>query len=347
MRTTQQHTISELIIHRLDKAPERPASVELRANACRVDDAAIRMIERLCSLYADRTSKGFGRFEEDEATYPMPELVREYVRERSLDLAAASQRMMETLQACADEAELESGGFMVIARILEGEVDTLWFALVGQALGSTVSAALEVVDCPHVDFSTLHAAGRIDLSGWARGDERYIGFLKGRGDAAWFRRFLGCSDVVVALKETKRLVQALNDFVETEKLEAPQRDALFERAHVYLDELGEAGEPLALDEIAREVWPEQAERLDAALQQQAVPLADGFVPARRALKPLVRFSASSEQWKLEFERSSLRSGAVHYDRASDTLVLSGLPDYLKKMLTEEGGNGGEGGAGAG
>ena len=64
-------------------------------------------------------------------------------------------------------------------------------------------------------------------------------------------------------------------------------------------------------------------------------IAPGFVPNRRAIRPLVRFSASAENWKLEFERSGLHSGAVHYDRATDTLVLSGVPDYLKRMLDEE------------
>ena len=57
-------------------------------------------------------------------------------------------------------------------------------------------------------------------------------------------------------------------------------------------------------------------------------------PRFRAIRPLVRFSASGEQWKVEFDRSSLHSGAVHYDSATDTLVLSGVPDYLKRMLEE-------------
>ena len=110
---------------------------------------------------------------------------------------------------------------------------------------------------------------------------------------------------------------------------------MLERAHGYLDGLGESGEALVLESVARQVWPEQPERLDAVLTAEEGHLASGFVPDRRAIRPLVRFRASGEQWKLEFERSGLRSGAIHYDRDSDTLVLSGLPDYLKKMLLEE------------
>ncbi|MDT3670876.1 MAG: nucleoid-associated protein [Aromatoleum sp.] len=331
-----QHTISHLVVHKLVKEAESAAGVELRAGGCPLDDAAVRLVERLCTQYATRSSKGYGRFEDDEEAFPMPRLVREHVVDRSLDFVELSQRMMRLLQACADEEGAEAGGHVVIARILEDSHDCLWVAVVDEALGSAITGALDVVDCAYLDFAHLRAAGRIDLGGWQRGDERYISFLKGRGDVApWFKRFLGCSDLVIALKETKKLVRALNDFAETQRLETPVRDAMLERAHDYLDGLGESRAPLALDEVARQVWPEQPERLDAALNADESQLTGGFVPDRRAIRPLVRFRAAGEQWKLEFDRSGLRSGAVHYDRASDTLVLSGLPEYLKKMLQEE------------
>ncbi|MDO9598489.1 MAG: nucleoid-associated protein [Azoarcus sp.] len=330
-----QHTITDLVVHRLSKPEGTPAVVELRASSNTLDGAAVRLIERLCGHYADRSSKGFGRFEDDQAAFPLPLLVHDHVVARSLDFITLSQRMMEQLQACIDD-EVETGGFVLIARIQEGATDTLWVALVGETVGTAITSALDIVDCAHLDFTSLRAAGRIDLSGWQRGDERYISFLKGRGEvAAWFKRFLGCSDVVVALKETKKLVLALNQFVDSERLDPPARDALLERAHGYLDELGESGEPLALGEVARQICPERAEQLDAVLHTEALKLNSGFVPDRRAIRQLVRFSASGEQWKLEFDRSGLHSGAVHYDRITDTLVLSGLPDYLKRMLLEE------------
>ena len=75
-------------------------------------------------------------------------------------------------------------------------------------------------------------------------------------------------------------------------------------------------------------------RLAETLQNEALDLATGFVPDKRALRPLIRFKASAEDWKLEFERSGLRSGAVQYDEANNTLVLTNVPESLKKMLLE-------------
>lgn len=335
-----EHTVTHLIIHTLEKAPGSPARLILREGPCTLDAAALRLAERLCSQYDGRSAKGFGRFEEDEESYPLARWLREHLVDETLDFAGLSRAFAERVQALTDAEELEEGGQLVMARIREGGAngggtDCLWLALIGEAEGVRIGAALEALDCCHLDFTALHAAGRIDLSGWRRGDERYIGFLRGRGKGGmWFKNALGCSDVMVALQETKKLVATLDRFVDTEGLAPATRDAVLERAHDYLDTLGEAGAPVVFEELAREVFPEQPARLDALLRAEETRIAPGFVPNRRAIRPLVRFSASGDNWKLEFERSGLHSGAVHYDRATDTLVLSGLPDYLKRMLDE-------------
>lgn len=340
MRTIE-HTVTHLIIHSLIKEPGAPARLILREGLCALDAAALRLAERLCGQYESRSAKGFGRFEEDEETFPLARWLRAHLADDGCDFVTLSRQLAERVQAIADEEELEEGGHLVVARIREGAgeggADSLWAALLGEAEGVSVSGTLAPLDCRHVDFAALHAAGRIDLSGWGRCDERYIGFLRGRGKGgAWFKRVLGCSDVMVALQETKKLVATLDRFVDAERLAPAARDSVLERAHDYLDSLGEAGAPVVFEELAREVFPEQPARLDALLRAEETKIAPGFVPNRRAIRPLVRFSASAENWKLEFERSGLHSGAVHYDRATDTLVLSGVPDYLKRMLDEDG-----------
>ena len=153
--------------------------------------------------------------------------------------------------------------------------------------------------------------------------------------AGWFKRFLGCSDVVIALKETKKLVETLSHFAETQQLDAAGRDELLERAHLVLEEMGDSGAALNLEAVAGQIFPDAPQKLSATLQDEALDLASGFVPDKRALRPLIRFKASAEDWKLEFERSGLRSGAVQYDKVSNTLVLTNVPENLKKLLLEE------------
>jgi nucleoid-associated protein len=266
----------------------------------------------------------------------MPRLVRQYAIEQSIDFATLTQLMMQHLQARADQAQLSSGGYVLIARLNDGTSDSLLVALITEAVGSAMTAQLDIVDLPHLDMANLRVAGRIDLSAWQRGAERYISFLKGRGDVAqYFKLFLGCNDVVIALKETQKLVLGLGQFAAQQQLDATARDGLLERAHGYLDDLGEQSEPLSLDDLVRQSWPESPETLRAALADEALALASGFVPDRRAIKPLVRFKAHAKQWKLEFDRNSLRSGAVIYDKAADRLVLYDVPEHIKQALLDD------------
>jgi len=330
------HAISALVIHRLIREAEGPSRAELRAAPNPLDDAAVRLMERLCRHFAERPGKGYGHFEQDERNFPMPGLVRRLVREQSLDFAAFSAEMLAHLQQRVDEDKVEEGGYVLVARATVFGADCLYFALLQETLGTVIGDGLTIHDSPHLDFAGLQVAGRIDLGAWQAGAERYIAFLKGRGDVAgWFKRFLGCTDVVIALKETKKLVETLSHFADAQQLEAPARDALLERAHLVLEEMHDSGAALDLAAVAGQVFPDAPQKLAETLQDEALDLASGFVPDKRALRPLIRFKATAQDWKLEFDRASLRSGAVQYDKEANTLVLSNIPDNVKRMLLEE------------
>lgn len=329
------YTIADLALHKLIKEPHGAASIELRSAAMPINESAQRLVDQLYQHYNTRPGKGYGRFEEDEASFPMPRWVREYVIDKSLNFADLSAAMMQHLAECAGQEPLACGAYVLIVRISLAPSDCILVALISEAMGTAIDQNLQIVDSMHLDLANLRAAGRIDLMAWQNGAERYISFLKGRSDVAqYFKQFLGCNDVVIALKETQKLVQSLNDFAEAQGMEGAQRDQMLERAHGYLDELGGHGAPINLDHIAEHVWPEAPERLQSALHDESKELSSGFVPDRRAIRPLVRYKANGPQWKLEFDRSSLRSGAVIYDKRSDTLVLSNVPEHLKRMLQE-------------
>lgn len=330
-----QHAIADLAVHKLIKDPHGPATVELRRGAMPKTAAAQRLVDQLCQHYAERLGKGWGRFEEDEDNFPMPRFIRQHVVDGSTDFATLTQLMMQHLQTRADQEQLSSGGHVLIARVHNGATDALLVALITETVGTAITDGLDIIESPHLDLANLRVAGRIDLTGWQHGAERYISFLKGRGDVAqYFKLFLGCNDVVIALKETQKLVQGLGQFAERQQLAPDERDQMLERAHGYLDGLGEQSEPVSLDEAAREIWPEAPASLRAALGEEHLELASGFVPDRRAIKPLVRFKASAPQWKVEFDRNSLRMGKVIYDKHSDTLVLYDVPEHLKRALLE-------------
>ena len=333
-----EHALTHLVLHRLNKTPGEPAATVSAPAPCPLEAPAMRLMETLAEHFARRSGKGFGRFADAHA--PLAGLLDAWVRSEEIGFHAFSLELLELWRVIVDEEELDEGGVVLVARSREGngaaaQGDCVWLALVGEQAGVAAGGDLGLATCVSLDVAGARALARIDLDGWRRGDERYVAFLRARGAlGASFMRLLGCGEVVVALQETRKLVRALDDFAQQHAVGPDARDALCERAHAVLDELAEVGLPVDFDELAREVCPEAAPRLSALLQSDEAGIASGFVPNRRAIRPLVRFSASGNRWKLEFDRGSLQEGSVHYDADADKLVLSGLPESLREMLRE-------------
>ncbi|WP_374346996.1 nucleoid-associated protein [Chitinimonas sp.] len=330
-------TTIQLIIHKLCKMPHGPASIELRQRDIAPSPLSNALVEQLADLYAARSSKGYGKFEEDEQAFPLPRLLRQHVVDGTLDFTALSQQMMEQLLSRVQSEALAGGGYVLFARQRHSAAsDSLLVAIIAEAQGTALNGELEMVASPYLDLANLRVAGRIDLAAWQSDSGRYISFLKGRTEVAdYFKLFLGCNDVVAALKETQKLIKGIAQFAEREQLAPDARNELFENAHRYLDDLGEHDLPWSVDTVVKELSPAAPEALRSALQDETLGLSDGCIPDRRAIRPLLRFKAAGPNWKLEFNRSSLRSGDVIYNRSNDTIVLFNVPDDLKRALSAD------------
>jgi nucleoid-associated protein len=182
----------------------------------------------------------------------------------------------------------------------------------------------------------LEPAGRVNLSGWAKGDERYIGFLKGKGEVSdYFKEFLGCDTTIQSRVETSSLVAALKSFADKQKFDSIQRDAFMERALSICDRDARAGKPVEFSTLANELHPDEPEMLSELLSDPELRLNDGFVADRRALKGLISFKKKTANWSVEFDRRALHTGKVRYSREDNTITLLDVPDDLRQELSEE------------
>jgi nucleoid-associated protein len=242
---------------------------------------------------------------------------------------------MVHLQGRAAVENLATGGFVLIAKITNEGTDYLLAAIVTEIVGTAITQGLEVIDSVHLDMSQLRVAGRVDLNAWQAGADRYISFLKSRGDIAnYFKLFLGCNDLVLALEESRKLVIGLEQFAAEQALDAGQRDDFLDRAHQYLTSM-EKDTPLSLEALSNHVWPDEPELLQTKLASEELALSDGFVPDRRAIKGLVKFEGKSQFWNIKFDRKAIRLGHLRYNPDSDSIVLTQIPDSLRQELLEE------------
>lgn len=329
--------ISNIVVHKLVKEQHtREASVELRGAPLRVSNTTQRLIDRIHKLYTEKAGKGYGKFEENEDEYPAQKYVRRHVLEQRTTFLELSVSLMEHLQARASRELLATGGYVLIARLTNDERDYLLVAIVTEVIGTAITEGLDVIDSIHLDMSQMRVAGRIDLTGWSEDAERYISFLKGRSDIAeYFKLFLGCNDLMVALEESRKLKEALEQFVGEQEITQEERDTALETAHDYLTALSKEGAEVSLDALANHVWPNDPDALKLSLANEELELSDGFVPDRRAIKGLIKFEGRTTHWKLVFDRKAIRNGSLQYNQETGTITLTNVPDALKADLNDE------------
>src|SRR5690606_15883492 len=173
----------------------------------------------------------------------------------NLGFVAFSRRAVEHLQKLMEESNLSTGGHVLLAHYQQGMTEYLAIALLHHSEGVAVTESLEVTPARHLDLGQLHLAARINLSEWRnnQASKQYISLIKGKGGkkvSEYFREFLGCQEGVDAPGETRTLLKAFSDFVESEDLAEEQAREKTDTLVDYATSLARLGEPITLEELS-------------------------------------------------------------------------------------------------
>lgn len=330
------NTIRYAVVHKLEKQRFQESTVVLRQTCLDIRPPLETLIDRVHRLYVDQPSKGYGMFEEDLDIYPTQRHVQQYYADKDINFHTLSVHLMNILRGKINQENLSTGGYVLMAHVTHREKEWLLIVMLTDVNGSAINDQLEVVSTVHLDLEHLRVAGRINLTGWQDGEDRYIGFLKGKAEVSeYFKHFLGCNDVVSASKETLKLVDTLKRFASEQKLDDASRDRFLTDARDYCLECIQKNTPLSIEIIANRLCPDQPEALQKVFAAPECELADGFIPDRRIIKSFVRFKAKTPTWSLEFDRKAIRNGELKFDKHSGTLTITSLPHPLLTELSEE------------
>ncbi len=334
------NTINAVVIHKLQKERQGTASVVTRSELLPLIDPVTKLVNEIHELYADKTGKGYGRFETDEINYPSARILRETFRDGTKSFLQATQELMSVLSAKASQASLATGGYVLMADV-SNAAKQHWFlvAILTNIKGSAINDdSLEVVDSVHVDLHNLRVAGRVNLTDWQRDDPdiRYVGFLKQRGDVSdYFKLFLGCNELIASVEETRKLVAVIKGFARDSGLDRNAQENLLKSAYDYCSESQKNDKPLSLEALANAVCPDDPKQLQKAFTAADVQINDGFVPDGRIIKGFVKIKAKTKYWSVELDRQALVTGQARYDSVKRTLTLSDLPSELETELSNE------------
>ncbi|WP_446934725.1 nucleoid-associated protein YejK [Pseudomonas aeruginosa] len=327
--------IKHAIVHLIEKKPDGTPAVLHARDAELGDSQAIENLLADLNESYNAKNKAWGFFQGESGAYPFSGWLGEYL-EGDRDFVGFSREAVEHLQKLMEESNLSTGGHVLFAHYQQGMTDYLAIALLHHSEGVAVNESLEVTPSRHLDLGQLHLAARINISEWRNNKQskQYISFIKGKGGkkvSDYFRDFIGCQEGVDSPSETRTLLKAFSDFVESEDMAEEQAREKTETLVDYATSQARIGEPMTLDALS-ELMDDQQPRAfydyirnkDYGLSVVERPRLDmAEEQAREKTETLVDYATS---------QAHLLGSKVEYDEERDMLIIRQLPTQLKDQL---------------
>jgi nucleoid-associated protein len=328
--------IRHCIVHLIEKKPDgTPAVLHARDSALGESQAMENLLADLNESYNAKQGKAWGLFHAESGAYPFSGWLKDYL-DGNRDFTAFSREAVEHLQKLMEESNLSTGGHVLFAHYQQGMTDYLAIALLHHSEGVAVTDTLDVTPAKHLDLGQLHLAARINISEWQhnQNSKQYISFIKGKNGkkvSEYFRDFIGCQEGVDAPSETRTLLKAFSDFVESEDLPEEQAREKTSALVGYATGQAKRGEPMTLEDLSEVIDEERPRAFYDHIRNKDYGLSPEIPPDKRTLSQFRRFTGRGEGLSISFEAHLLGS-KVEYDEARDMLIIRQLPTQLKDQL---------------
>ncbi|MCM2361545.1 nucleoid-associated protein YejK, partial [Pseudomonas sp. SR18] len=324
------------VIHKIDKKPDgSPAVLFLGASEQVESQARDDLMSQLNESYNATAGKGWGFFHQESGAFPFSGWLRKYLAGVT-DFLAFSTTAVEHLTKLMEESNLTTGGHALFCHYQQGLTEYLVIALVQETEAVTMTEELALMTVKRLDLDHIRLASRINISEWQtnRQSKQYISYLKGKQGRRlndYFPDFIGCQEGIDGPSETRSLLKAFSDFVESEDL--PEESAR-EKTHTLVSySMGQAklGEPITLDELSGLIDEDRPKNFYEFIKAKDYGISETLPPDKKTLNKFRRFTGRAEGMSISFE-AHLLGDKIEFDEAGGTLTLRGLPTQLTDQL---------------
>ena len=324
------------VIHKIDKKPDgSPAVLFLGASEQVESQARDDLMSQLNESYNATAGKGWGFFHQESGAFPFSGWLGKYLYGVT-DFLAFSATAVEHLTRLMEESNLTTGGHALFCHYQQGMTEYLVIALVQETEAVTMTEELHLMTVKRLDLDHIRLAARINISEWQtnRESKQYISYLKGKQGRKlndYFRDFIGCQDGIDGPSETRTLLKAFSDFVESEDMAEESAREKTNTLVSYSMAQAKLGEPITLDELSGLIDEDRPKSFYDFIKAKDYGLSDALPPDKKTLNKFRRFTGRAEGLSISFEAHLLGS-KIEFDETGGTLTLRGLPTQLTEQL---------------
>lgn len=328
--------IHRAVIHQIDKKPDgSPAVLHLATDNLPETQAIENLLHDVNDSYNAKTGKAWGFFHGESGAYPLSGWLGKFVN-GDMEFIDFTLTAAEHLTKLMEESNLSVGGHVLFAFYTQGLTDYLTVAILQQVETIAVTADLGVATSLHLDTGTLSLAARINLSEWRNNpaSRQYISFIKGkngRKSSDYFRDFIGCQEGIDGPGETRTLLKAFSDFVESEDLHEESAREKTMALVDYATAQTKMGEPINLEELSSLIDEDRPKAFYDHIRNKDYGLSPEIPADKRTLNQFRRYTGRAEGMSISFEAHLLGS-RIEFDQNNSTLTIKNLPTQLITQL---------------
>lgn len=323
--------IEKIILHQLIREDGNGINVNLRDTELNNTASVNALISDINRIYNNK-SKAYGLFNSDSL---FSESVREF-RKGNQDFLNFTQNSAKQLRNELIKYPFAEGGSVIFCLYHYLTTKYLLIAVLSNCQSVLVNDKLDILTTNHLDIDRADIIARLDLTEWQNESDskRYLTFLKGRVGrkvSDFFMDYLGASEGINPKKQSKHLVQAIDDYCQEFALDKQEKQAYRNHIHNYCQQQLTAKEDIDLQILSEDLPANTAHNFLHFIKKQPYELDNQFPVHRAALKGLKKFSGSGGGLTINFDIALLDERII-WDQKTDTLTIKGIPPNLRLQL---------------
>jgi nucleoid-associated protein len=332
--------ITNIALHFISKKEETGEVVlRLGPDNIEVGQKIESFVDGLHTIYNAKGNKAYGSFsampsEGESARFV--DLMESYLAEQQ-DFYAFSTQAANVLKNEIEKYDLAETGYLVVCHYEYMGGRYLLAAVIPISEHYSVDGELNISADQHLDTNRLQLAARIDLFDYQQNAEgnRYISFIKGRAGrkvSDFFLDFLGCEEGLNAKEQTQTLVQAVEDYVAVNQLDASEKQKTRKDLLSYCKEQKASSQDVSIQEVGKVIESAGAEEdFYQFCQTQSYPIEESFPHEQAVVNKITKYSGYGNGISLSFERSHFGEDVV-YNPHNDSITIYKVPPNLKEQL---------------
>jgi len=328
---------SHIIAHRIQRLqPTSSAQLQLRPEMFSPSGKLDELGYELKVNFIRKGGKFYGRFSDETVEFPFSSWLKE-CREDKLSFESFTHKAMKQFAYAIEKTEItfDAYVFFLIEKIEAG--DSLYVFVVEHTNSVYLDGDLAISDSCFLNSAKFTLATKINLQDWEAGESvTYLAILRERGEKEFsdaFTEFVGFSDKHDVKSDTVEFLKIVDNF--TEALDETTAKMTRSKVVDYCLEQNKAGKSVVIKDLSNTLSeelktyePDHFSRYVASTQDH---IKTEFIPDTSQVRSYARISGRNDSLSMSFDAECLGNN-IHYDAASDSLIIKNLPPALKARL---------------